>query len=99
MPTVGNFDLKCKWVIWSASMQADHLGSLGLWHWPTTAWCVFLAVLSGVCVCVCVCVCAHVHVDAHFLGFIGIFWIPPLCASPVSEFVVTWKTQLLMSTP
>ena len=51
------------------------------------------------CVCVCVRARAHVHVDAHFLGFIGIFWIPPLCASPVSELVVTWKTQLLMSTP
>ena len=59
MPTVGNFDLKRKWVIRSASKQADHLGSSGLWHWPTTAWYIFLAVLSGVCVWVCVCARAH----------------------------------------
>ena len=73
MPTVGNFDLKCKWVIRSASMQADHLGSLGLWHWPTTAWCVFLAVLSGVCVCVCVCVCARACARACGCSFFRVY--------------------------
>ena len=76
MPTVGNFNLKFKWVIRSASMQADHLRSLGLWHWPATAWCIFLAV----------CVCACASMDAHFLGFIGIFWISPLCASLVPSW-------------
>ena len=63
MPTVENFNLKFKWVIRPAPMQADHLLSLGLWQWPATAWYIFLAV----------CVCAHAPVDAHFVGFMASF--------------------------